>query len=86
MTTKDHSATNPYRIGQQVQLVPSWGAYQPTIIGEVTSLTATQVGVKRPDRMSEIRYRVSDGIAVSKYDQQFPMYRVQPMPEEEKAQ
>ena len=86
MTTKDHSATNPYRIGQQVQLVPESGAYQPPIVGEVVSVTATQVGVKRPDKMCVIKHRISDGKPVLKYDQQFPCYRVKPMPEEEQAQ
>lgn len=82
MTTKD-SATNPYRIGQQVLLVPSWGAYQRTITAEVVSLTATQVGVKRPDRRSEVRHRVSDGLAVLKHEREFPCYVIKPMPDDQ---
>lgn len=74
----------PYHIGQQVLLVPSKGAYQKPMIGEVTSITAKQVGVKHPGRASEIRHRISDGMPVLKYHQQFPCYLVKPMPEEVK--
>lgn len=83
MTQKDHSTTNPYNKGQKVRLVPQDGCYQKVVYGEVTSVTATLVGVKRPDKMGEVRYRVSDGLAFNKYDQQqFPKFRLMPMPED----
>lgn len=79
MTHTDKPATNPYYKGQKVRLVPLDGCYQKVIHGEVTSVTATLVGVKRPDKISEIRYRASDGLAFNKYDQQqFPTYRLMP--------
>lgn len=83
MTQKNHSATNTYQKGQTVCLVPESGSFMPTIHGVVTSITATQVGVKRPDKLCEIRYYAADGRPVSKYDQQqYPLYRLKPMPEQ----
>lgn len=64
------------RIGQQVRLVPTEGAYQKEKQGVVTSLTKTQVGVTADGERYEVRYRVSDGLPVRKIDREFPCYRV----------
>lgn len=75
-----------YQIGQKVLLVPESGSYQRNITGEIVSITNTQVGVKRPDKLCVIKYRISDGKPVAKYDQQFPCYSIAQMQEDEKAQ
>lgn len=69
-----------YKKGQRVLLIPESGSYQKNVEGVVTGVTKTLVSVTRPDKMGEVRYRISDGRPFTKYDQQqYPRYRVSPL-------
>lgn len=67
-----------YQVGQEVRLVPTQGGHQKERQGVVSSVTPTQVGVRREGVAYEVRYRASDGMAVKQLDRAFPCYVLRP--------
>lgn len=69
------SATTVFAPGMAVRLVPTQGAHQKERVGRVVRITATQLVVQPDDAMTEVRFRISDGMPVAKRDQRFPCYK-----------
>lgn len=67
-----------FEVGEAVRLVPTQGCHQKEKSGLVTRVTAKQVAVRSTDSRAEVMYRLSDGLPVRKYDQQFPCYALRP--------
>lgn len=67
-----------YKPEQRVRLVPSQGGHQKERKGQVVRVTATQVLVRPDGAVSDVRFRIVDGMPINKIDQQFPCYYVAP--------
>ena len=70
--------TYTFKPGDAVRLVPTQGGHQKERAGSVTRVTPTQVAVRPVDGVHDVMYRLTDGLPVRKYDQQFPCYAVRP--------